>query len=246
MTATAATPGIGHNQPGGIERSRELTVSANKAVRECGEGIANKEQAGLLQELLVQLRSCSQQIDDEMKAERKPHDDAIAQIRMKYRDAATLVGIALDRVRQMLTPWLQAEDRRLQQEATERRLAAEAAARAAEKATTEALQTGTIEASLEARKAIEQAEQLADAAAKPAPRAQVKGDLAPRAMSLVPRWHAEIIDEERALKHFSSAAEIRRATLAAIKTLASRLARELKDEKRAPPGIKFVREETAR
>ena len=236
-------PGIGHNQPSAIERALELVHSVEERLP---AEITSEEQSGLVQELMVQLQKCGPQLEEAMKAERKPFDDQAAAVRVKYRDPMTLVGMALKRVKERLAPWLQAKDDRLKREADERRQAAEASARAAERAQVEALRTGSIEKALEARHAIEAADEAAAAAAKPVERAQVKGDLAPRASSLVERWFAEVVNEDKAIRHFIKGGEVREATLNKIRQVASRLARDLKDETKAPPGCRFKRSEEVR
>jgi hypothetical protein len=245
MTMPGSTPGPGHNIGGAISRSEALAESVDRAVRDLANGIGDREQAGQLQELMTQCHQCEDALDSELKAERKGFDEAIGQIVTRYRPAQTRVGLCKTALRRLLTPWLQGEDRRLQQEATQRRLEAEAAKRAAERAADKAAAEGGIEALLDAERAAEAAAD-AEAAARPAARAQIRGDLAPKAMSLVARWTAEIVDEDRALAHFARNAEVRDAALDKIRQVASRLARQLKDARRAPPGCRFVRKEEAR
>lgn len=243
-------PGLGHNkppEPTALDRTAELVQGANRAA---AVPTLDEESAGRLQELLVQLQRCNTQIDTELTEARKPYDIIVGGIVKKYRDAKMLIGLSLTAVRGRLGPYLKEKEDRLKAEADQRRLDAEAAIRRAEQATTEAVKAGTIEAALEAANAIDEADELTKAAAKPVERAQIKGEYAPKAMSLVVTWSAEVIDKDKAFRHFGKAVEVksamRRAGDEAVRKLANKLAIELKDESRAPPGVRFIRKETAR
>jgi hypothetical protein len=94
-----------------------------------------------------------------------------------------------------------------------------------------------------AAKATEEAERLTKLAGKPPQRAQVKGDYSRKAMSLKVYWSAEVTDANAALDHYGMDASVRLAALDAARKLASALARETKDESKAPPGFRFVKRE---
>jgi hypothetical protein len=64
-------------------------------------------------------------------------------------------------------------------------------------------------------------------------------------MSLRAYWSAIVVDEARALLHFKDYDAVRQAALTEVKRLCNRMARELKDETKAPPGVKFVKREVA-
>jgi hypothetical protein len=242
----SASPGLGHNQPppDPIGRASELVATANRWIAERPE-IVDGEMAGVAQDFLKQLRANRDDLEASMKAERKPLDDAVAAIRVKYRDPLELVGIALTKMREKLAPWLTREQDRLDAEAAEReRLAADAAAHA-DAARKTAQQTGTVEAELEAQRAAQQLEDAQRAAAKPVGRARVRGDLSDRASSMRVTHYAAVVDEDKALRSYAKDATVRAAALIAATRLASALAKEVRgDPKRCPAGFEFRRKET--
>ncbi|HLG44743.1 MAG TPA: hypothetical protein VKY24_00765 [Reyranella sp.] len=241
------TPGIGHNQPppDPIERMRDLVSTTNRWSAERPE-IVDAEMAGVAQELLKQLRDNRDDLEAAMKAERAPFDLAIAAVRIRYRQPLELIGIAITRMRDKLGPWLKHEQDRLDTEAAERaRLARDAAAQA-DAAREAAQQDGTIESELEVQRAQQQLEEAQRAAAKPARRARVRGDLSDRASSLRVTHFAIVVDEDKALRSYGKDPTVRSAALVVATRLASALARETKgDAKRCPAGFEFRRKEMA-
>jgi hypothetical protein len=240
-----ATPGMGHNQPPAIERAGDLVANCNRWMAERPE-ITDAEIAGLAQGFVDQLRGLTREVEAEQKAEREPFDLALVVIRAKYREPLELLGIALDKMKTLAEDWLDREKARHAREAEDRRRAADAAIVAAAVAQTEAEKPGaTVEAALAARRAQDLAEAAVAAAAKPAERAQIRGDYSARAMSLHAKWFAVIDDEQKALRHFARHPAIRAAALAAIVKVASKHARDCKDPTQAPPGVRFETKEQA-
>jgi hypothetical protein len=243
----SSAPGLGHNQPppDPIGRARELVATANRWITERSE-IVDNEMAGVAQDFLRQLRANRDDLEASMKAERKPLDDAVAAIRVKYRDPLELVGIALTKMREKLAPWLKRQQDRLDAEAAERgRVAADAAAQA-DAARRTAQQTGTVEAELNAQRAAQQLEEAQRAAAKPIGRARVRGDLSDRASSLRTLWYAVVVDEDKALRSYRKDPTVRAAALIAATRLASALAKELRGNPRCcPVGFEFKKREIA-
>jgi hypothetical protein len=240
------TPGPGHNQPpeSPIDRAASLVANANRWIAE-RPTIADNDTAGRAQDFVTQLRETKADLEAAWKAEREPHDKAIGELKTRYRTPLELVGIALTRMGEKLTPWLNAEQDRLREEAEQLRVAAAKAAADVERAKAEAASSGTIEAELAARRAADDAKRLAKAASKPPARARVKGDLSRRAMTLHANWHAEVVDPDKALKFYGRDPTVRAAALQAATRIASDLATETKDESKAPPGFRFVRTERA-
>lgn len=238
----------GHNQPPEptpIERGEALVAAANLWTATVPK-IADAEQAGRAQAFIDQLRLETAAVEAAQKAERKPHDDAIVAIRAKYRQPLELLGIALDKMKWLAGGWLDREKARLAHEANERkRIAAEAEAAARVSRETAARAGATVEAEAAARKAEEEAEAAAAQAATPVERPQIKGELSARAMSLRTTWRAVITDEGKALRYFARHPDIRAAALAAIVKVATKQAKELKDTSKAPPGVRFEKEEKA-
>lgn len=232
--------GIGGNNPppDPFARADELIANANRWIAE-RPAITDAEMAGIAQDFMGQLRANRDALAAEMKAERKPHDDAIVAIRARYSTPLDLIGIALVRMGEKLAPWLRREQERLAAEERERKRAAAEAAAQAEAKRREAEQSGTVEAELEAQRAAKAQAVAEKAAAKAPERARVKGDLSPRAASLREYWHAEIIDEREAVRSFKGAPEVRTAMVAAALALGSAMAKREKRADAAPPGFRF-------
>jgi hypothetical protein len=238
--------GIGGNQPPEpiIERSEALVAACNQWLAEVPQ-IADAEQAGRAQALIDQLRLETAAVEAAQKAERKPHDDAVIAIRARYRPPLELLGICLDKMKALAGGWLDRERARIANEAAERSRRAAEAEIAARVAREEAAHVGTVESELAARRAQDEATEALAAAHKPIERPQIKGELSARAMSLRGTWRAVVTDEQKALKHFAKHPAIRAAALAAITKLCTKQAQAVKDESKAPPGVRFEKDERA-
>lgn len=237
------TRGIGDNM-GPLERADELVATANRWIAE-RPAITDTEMAGIAQDFVAQLRKNRDELETASKAERAPHDQAVAAIRARYRTPLELIAIAMTRMGDRLAPWLRREQDRLAAEAAERRRAALAAAAEAEAARKAAERSGTVESELAMRDAAKAADELAAAAARPVARARVKGDLSARAMTMKVTHFAIVIDPDKALRCYADHPEVREVALIEATRLASALARETKgDASRCPQGFEFQRRET--
>jgi hypothetical protein len=241
-------PGAGHNQPPEptpIERGDALIAHCNLWSAEVPK-ILNADQAGRAQAFIDQLRLESAAIKAAWDTEREPFDLELAMLRTKYRFPLDYLDIAIDKMKSLAGDWLDREKARIANEAAERtRLAAEAEVKARLAREAAARAGATVEAEAAARKAEEDAEAARKAASRPIARAQIRGEFSPRAMSLRPTWHAVIIDEAKALRHFAKHPAIRAAALAAIVKLETDHARDVKDASKAPPGVRFDKKEKA-
>ena len=238
---------VGHNrppEPTPIERASELVAAANTWLTTVEE-INDADRAGRAQTFVNQLRANRDDLDAALKAERKPHDDAIGEIKKRFTSPQSLTGIALQKLLALLKPWLGKEKQRLADEQAARQVEAEKTAAEAE-ALRKAAATAAdpVEAELRARDAAKAAEQAARAAARKPQRAQIKSDLAPRAMGLTTRWHARVVDEKAALKSYAKNETVRLACLEVATRLATQLARSAKTKDAAPPGFEFYTTET--
>jgi hypothetical protein len=234
-------PALGHNKPPErtpIEWAGELVGRVNRWLK-LRPKIVDSEMAGEAQITIDQLRKCRDDLDEELKRERKPHDEAIAELKKRYADPIAMAKDALNIMRQRAQDWLDREARRIADEHARR---ADAAAQAIENAVAAQAQAerpdATIEQRLEARRAMEQADELADAAADQPERARIKSDLARRAMTKVARWKAKITDETLALDHYRHEHSVIQAALEACTRLATAEAKERKG-KDPPPGFQF-------
>ena len=201
--------------------------------------------AGLAQGFVTQLRECRTDLQAAEATEREPHDTAIVEIRKRYLDPREMIDIALTRIGELLTPYLSAKEDRLRAAALKAQEDAAQAKRVAATLTSFAEGEQSVEAELAARRATEEAERLEKLAAKPAERAQVKGDLSVRAMSLRENWKAEITDRKAALRHYGKDEDVLAAAAAKALQKAGVLAREKKRADAAPPGFRFFKTEKA-
>jgi hypothetical protein len=174
-------PGIGHNKPPLAEaldeelapsraRADQLLAVAARSV------IVDEQSAGKVIDLTRQMKELHDELDKTRLARTKPYRDATALINHSYDALKLKLTMAIggtsgrDGLSRMLTAWddqqrakVEAERRRLAEEARQREAEAEAA-RAAAEAKAQAGRTDVV-AELEAVRAQDQAEQLARRAA---------------------------------------------------------------------------------
>jgi len=260
-------PGIGDNQPPeptAIERAEELIPACDGWTTR--GPLTKEDDARLLSEFLVQIRKAREAV--KAGADRQPHLDALAAIRatvahlmepheqalenINARAARVLpkLDLAIERiagskkVTGLLADWMARERQRKEAEAEATKRAAADAARAAETMKDRASVEGTIDAELEARQAVETAEELRAEAERKPERVRVKGDLAPKAVGLRDYWSAKITDWKLAGRHYKTEQRVINAFRDAVLMCANADARRLKDKAQAPPGVEFeVREQ---
>jgi multidrug efflux pump subunit AcrA (membrane-fusion protein) len=294
----ADSRGIGDNNPPGkveLERAAELTTKATDWLADCLE-ITDTDMAKEANGFVAKLKDSRKELVAAQKVEIKPLDEAIAEVKVKYREPVTKIDAALGELATLSGAWLvkerdriaaekaaqEAEARRLREEAERaererieaqrrldderRRMAAEeeerkraAAAQeqtelervAAESAAQADLERVEAERQLAARvaaaaeekvKAAKEAEHLA---ARKTETAAIKSEPGRRAMTLRTYWSAVIVDETAAIESYRDNPAVRKATLAAVFQVANEAARAAKDESKAPPGVRFVKEERA-
>lgn len=233
-----------HNLPTPLDRAAALIDTANRWRLE-RPAIVDDEQAGVADEFVTQLRKSRDELRDEQKEELTPIELAETVVRMKYRDPLAKIDLALTGIIAAQTVYLQKKQERLNEEAAQRRRYAADMKRRANEAITRATITPTVENDLAAKRATEAALAAEELAEKPPERARAKGDLSAKSMSLRAFWHAEVVDEELALKMIWASAPMRAAALVAITKTATQVAGKVKDADAAPPGFRFVRTERA-
>lgn len=204
MSAAFAT--IGHNNPPTpFEMSRdEIEGLLVEARNWCdGTGVDNQEQADEVSKLLSKIREAANRADDRRAEEKRPHDDAAAEVQGRYNPLiagfkTAIKGqkgkatIAAEACKAALAPFLQRQE-------AEKRAAAEAARAEAEKAAREAALAFAVtrHSDLEGR---EHAEALladaktADRAAGAAERDRTAARGGGRAVSLRTSYRAELTD----------------------------------------------------
>jgi len=239
-----ALPPRTHNQPSLIERVHDLVRAANEGTASTPV-IKDEETAGRFQGFIQQLRDARAELEAAKKRESKPHDDALYVIRLSYKDPFDLIELAHIRVQPLVDDWLQRLKVKVDDDAQRRREHAAALQAEADRLHAIADEHDDIEARLRAIRAQEAADAARALAEKPVERAAIRGEFAPRAMSLRTRWAARIVDEEKALAHFIKHPEVRGAALGAILKVARRLAVQFKDQDVQPPGVEFTKSEKA-
>lgn len=294
----ADSRGIGDNNPPGkveLERAAEVTTKATDWLAERPE-IADADEAKEANGFVAKLKDSKKELAAAQKVEIKPLDDAIAEVKTKYREPVTKIDAALAGLSTMSGAWLikerdriaaekaaqEAEARRKREEAERiererieaqrrldeerRRLAAEEEERrraaaseeqtelervAAESAAqadlerVEAERQEAARAAAAAEAASKAAQDAERAAARRTPTAAIKGDTGRRAMTLRTYWSATIVDEAAAIDSYREHPTVRKAMLDAVLKAANEDARTLKDESKAPLGVRFVKEEKA-
>ncbi len=243
------TAGIGHNSGIAIfDEANERIDVANRWITERPQ-IEDAEQADKAGGFKKQLSETKKALDAARREEKAPHDLAAKEVDAKFKPVIDLVDRALAAITAKLTAYLQAEQRkadeeRRQREAEAKRKIDEAAA-AQRKAEEEARRAGgdALRAQAAADAAGKAAADAVRAASEPA-RATVKGDFTTRAMSLRTIWRARIVDEKAALKHYAKHPAVRAAALEKIRELAEAEARTRKGE-HPPEGIEFYPDQKA-
>jgi hypothetical protein len=239
-------PGIGHNLPSAVDRADPLLANANRWRAERPE-IDSEDIAKVGDDFIAQLRTLAADLEAEQDRETEPHEHEITAIKLRYRDVRAKVKLALDGMLAMASRWLvKKRDLDAAAAAEKKRIADEKIAEAV-RLDEEANKAGaSVEAQLAAQRAHEAAENSIRAAVAPPKRPRMKGDYSPRALGLVPRWHAEVDDVRLAFRHYGKIDQRLQADVEeAVKAAANRDARAKKREDAAPAGVRFVKRETA-
>lgn len=233
---------IGHNVSpdsfgGRINRARALLKKADEWTQ---TEVDDEATAGVLETLIEQIKAHRDLMDDERKAARRPHDDAVKAVQEKYRPHLTALDTAYKAMKAKGKAWLDKLAARKAEAERKAREEAEKQAREAEEARQAAEASGsvtdTVAAEEAARKASEAQEAAEAAAATPV---QMRSQYGSRARSVRKVWTAKVVDLEKALAHYGGCPEIK----AAVLSLAKADAREAKDAKVAPAGVEFYQEE---
>ena len=244
VTLLDTAPGMGHNSNNILQslqfRTDEL-VDAGKQWAEMGE-LTSPDHAAGLADFLAQELEYRKKVDSTGKAERDPFTAKAKEIKAAYDKVTAPLAPVQAVCSEMSLRWLQAlereaaeERRRLEQEAA----AAEAAAVMAQEAADDAMGADSIDAGIEALDAAEKAAE-AHAAVDNQPKAQVHGNITPKAQSLRKTWHAKVTNFEDAVLYYYEHPDIR----AVVEKLASAEARASKGSAKIP-GVEFFQKAKA-
>lgn len=246
-------PTVGHNAPPDplLAEAAERTEAANRWLTE------RPDVAQWDAEIADKANFFMSQVDATFKAlDRRRIDEKnvfLVEQDKVYKTPLSLLDRAKAKLGELRRAWLRREEDRLAEEARKRAEAAAEAERLAEdarkKAEAEAKKKrgNVLEAELAAEEAALKAEQAREAAAAPPEKAVIKGSFSPRASGLRDVWSADVVDISAAFKHYNAKSNPYRSRLATaiaecIKGIADSEARIVKDETKAPPGVKFIKE----
>lgn len=174
MTDQAA--GIGHNLPDEIrgpnfaelsDRCGDLTTNADAWIEEVEE-IADEDQARKANDFLAQARAAKKAVDAERKARKEPFREKGAAVDDAFNPLKDVCDLIVESIRAKLTPWLDAKQKKLDEEKAEKERIAKEAAEKAEEARKAA---EAPKASIETQQAAQTAETEAKDAGKAATRA---------------------------------------------------------------------------
>lgn len=235
---TDQTPGPGHNLPP-IEEIRQRTddlIAATDQWLEKVPEIGDDDTAGKASDLLAQLRAEFKAVEEQRKAEKKPHTDAATCVDGEYNPLKVRLERSVDVIKAKLSPWL-AKKQAAEDEA--RRQREEDAAKAQEEAdriAAEAETANSIDAQIEAEEAQKRAEAAAKASRKQTS-ANVKGQFG-RTTTLRTTYRGEITDHNKALAVYAHDPLI-------VDALQTAINRDVRAGKRDIPGVEVKQDRKA-
>jgi hypothetical protein len=243
--------GIGGNNPPDplILEADERIDAANRLLTEHA-AVTDMETADRVNFFAGQIQATFDALDGQRLQEGR---DFTAAQKAKYHTPLELLKAAKAKVVALRVAFLKREEDRLadqrRQAEAEAKAIADRAAAAAAKAEAEAKKKGgdPLRAEQEARRLAQEAQDAQEAAAAAPTKAAITGAYSARASSLKDYWSAEIEDLSAAFKHYNrkgtgTKAALEKVIRECIGRLADADAKLLKDETKAPPGIKFIKE----
>lgn len=248
MNTHAAIAGVGHNKPP-LTPWEAVKINIEDFVLEArnwadGAKIEIQAQADEVSRLIEDIRLAMDAADKARIKENEPFDTGKAEVQERYNaliaDTKTKKGVAvlaIDSLKETLKPFLDAERKRLAEEAEKVRQEAVAAQAAA----VEAMRAAQVDdlVSREAAQTLVETARLADKAATRIGNAKAQARGGSRALGLRTVYRAEIVDPKAALIHY--VANQRDALLGFLLQLAQT---DANAGKRQIPGV-VVHEETA-
>jgi len=263
----------GNNPPTALESAAELTATANGWLADRPEftDAATAKEAG---EFVEKLRASKKGLAAAQKADLAPHEQALAGVKAAYRDPASQLEAALSALLARSSAWLtkerdriaaetaakEAEARRLREEADrlerervaaaqraedEKRRIADAETSTADEEQAEVERQEVIDAGIRAAEAARIAAAAEKVAEKKPETAAIKSAPSQRAVTLRTYWTAAVTDETAAIESYKDHPTVRKAALAAALQVANEAARTTKDEKAAPAGFRFIKDQRA-
>jgi hypothetical protein len=247
---------IGANNPPGkveLERHAELMATVEPWIASRPE-IEDSDEATAAQGLIDKLRTLGKDLAKAQKLELVPHEEAVAEVKAKYRGPIDALDVPLKQLLKKAGDWITKKRARVAaertaQEAEAKRLRDEAARleRESQEASRKAASDieGAHEAARVAHTAATVAKTAEKAVAKMPDKVIIKGSAGTKSVNLRAYWRAEITDEALALKSYEGHPATRKACLDVALQLANESARASKSEDAALAGFRFIKEERA-
>ena len=197
---------LGHNMPplSPFEAAeKEVNDLYNEAALWLdGSKVASQEVADGLGNLLNLIRAAEKRADALRVTEKKPHDDAAAEVQARYKPLLNKTKRASDAIKKAIAGWLAEQERIRQAAAAEARRIADETAAAAREAHRIAQQQGTLEDLADAELLFDAAKDAGKAAAR-IEKAPVKtGGGIGRAVSLRTVYAPVLADFQAACRHY--------------------------------------------
>jgi len=190
-------------------RTDELIEAADVWLKEVGE-IDTDEHANRCDSFLTQLQEHWRTVEAGRKAEKVPHDDAGKAVQAKYVPVLDRIKKAGELLKGNLKGFLRKKEAEKAEAERVARLAAQAEQRIANEAARKAAEAETVDAVVEAEAAQKQADaKRAEAGRIERSSAGVKGDYSKKARTIRKVWTAGVTDLDKAYKHYRDREEVR-------------------------------------
>lgn len=171
MADILEAPSIGHNRPPEptfyeLAEKKIADVYGEAKLWLDGARVDSKELADGIGNLLKLIRDARKFADEQRKVENEPFDKGKAEVQARYNPLLQRADLAAQACKAALQPWLDAEDRRIEEEARKAREEAEAKQRAAQEAFRQAQEAADLRAREDAERLLKDAKKADKAATK--------------------------------------------------------------------------------
>lgn len=170
---TDAPAPIGHNRPPAFDPDKhaDLAKRTDAFMEVCNKVRADgplqtEEQAQFLADHIAGLRGLKKRVEDTKKIEKKPHDEAGKEVLAAFVPLEERLERAIKAMLKVSNDWLTKKEAEAEAERARKAADAEAKRKAAEEATAQAAQSGSIDAEIEAERLAKEAATAEKAAAR--------------------------------------------------------------------------------
>jgi len=170
--------------------------------------IASAEQAERLSDFIDGARGLFKKVDDQRKADKKPHDDRGAAVQAAFVKMLDKLKAAADRLKPMQAAWLTKEQARIDAEKAEQRRLADEKAEAARQQAAQAAARNDVSGEVEAAVALKEAEKEAKAAKREVKAKAGSASGGGRSMAIREVRTAKILNQNAVYMHFRDHADV--------------------------------------